>query len=123
MIVDQTLGASGVTFEAWVYPTVSDSNRRQVFSTDDGGYDWSLLHQNGTWWVFDGSNALDTGLAVELNRWQHVAVVFDPSWVVGTQQGRVWFSKDMTGWQSPGGVSLGFDASTSSLAIGRNPGP
>ena len=63
--------------EAWVYPE-SPNDRRQVISTDNTTFDWSILHDGGTWHVFTGLNDVDTGFSAEANTWQHVAAVFIP---------------------------------------------
>lgn len=76
--LDQSPSGQGATFEAWVKPTVTDTKYRHIFSTDDGGYDWGLYHRNGTWWLSTGENWRDTGIAVDVDEWQHVAVVFSP---------------------------------------------
>ena len=110
--VAQQSGASGATFEAWVYPTAAGTGRHQVISTDDGGYDWSLLHENGTWHVFTGTSSIDTGLTVDVGRWQHVAAVFDPA------QG-VRFYKDVREFST---AEIGYDASAVPAAVGHNPG-
>jgi hypothetical protein len=78
--VDQN-GASSpaITFEAWVYPTrVGSAGRQIVMSTDNGGFDWALHHEGSMWSVFTGSNAYGSDLAVDVNKWQHIAAVFIP---------------------------------------------
>ena len=83
-----------------------------MISTDDGGYDWSLLHENGTWHVFTGTSSIDTGLTVDIG-WQHVAAVFDA--VNGVR-----FYKDIREFST---AEIGFDTSAAAqAAIGRNPG-
>lgn len=75
--IDQS-GATPITMEAWVYPTSASGDRRQVMSSNDGGADWSILHEGNTWHVFTGGGAVSTGLEVETETWQHVAAVFIP---------------------------------------------
>lgn len=73
-----------VTAMAWVYPTSTgeggQGSRRFVFGTDDGGWDRGLLMQSTNWRVGtgnDGTDYWDTGATVDLNTWQHLAIVYD----------------------------------------------
>ncbi len=61
-LLNQEQNTSGYTFEAWVYPTSTSSGRHMVMSTDDGGFDWSILRQGNKWYVFTGSGSFDTGI-------------------------------------------------------------
>jgi uncharacterized protein (TIGR03437 family) len=66
------------TWEAWVFPTrVNHSTRQHVFSIDDGGYDRSLEIEYGTskWTVFVGGTTWVV-TDINLNEWQHIAVIF-----------------------------------------------
>jgi hypothetical protein len=76
--IDQSAGGPGATFEAWVYPTVSDSGYRHVISTENGGWDWSIVNYNNLWYIYTGESIRSTGVTVDLNQWQHVAAVFTP---------------------------------------------
>ncbi len=78
LIIDQSATTPGVTFEAWVYPTANNSSYKFVISTENGGYDWSIYQRNSNWYVMNGSNYIDTGVAVSLNAWQHIVAVFQP---------------------------------------------
>ena len=111
--IDQGSTSSGVTMEAWVFPTTTSSGRHHVVSSDNGGFDWSLLREGGTWFVFTGVGSSSTGFSVDLNQWQHVAAVFVP----GTTE--VKFYKNAQEVTIP---FLGFDLSDNNIAIGRNPG-
>lgn len=64
-----------MSITCWVYPR-SGNGRRQVWSQDDGGYDRSLLVENGGWSVFIGGSNWITGQSVDLNQWQFLTVVF-----------------------------------------------
>ncbi|RJR22588.1 MAG: DUF2341 domain-containing protein [Nitrospiraceae bacterium] len=108
--INQSSAASpAVTMEAWVYPTSTSSGRHEVISTDNGGYDWSLLRNGGTWTVFNGTGEFSTGLSVEINQWQHIAAVFTP----GTG---VTFYKN--GQQTASTSTISYDASTAGVVIG-----
>jgi len=109
--IDQSSTSSGVTFEAWVFPTSNSSGRHHVISTNNGGSDWSLLRNGSTWQVFNGSNAVSTGFTVDVNSWQHIAVVFKPG--VGFD-----FYKNGQKFSSS---SLFFDTNDANVNIGRNP--
>ncbi|NLE38225.1 MAG: cadherin-like domain-containing protein [Pirellulaceae bacterium] len=109
--IDQSSSSPGVTFEAWVYPSSPGNGRRHVMGTDNSGFDWSLLRQDGEWYVFTGEASRPTGFAVVEGRWQHVAAVFEPG------RGVTFY---MDGQESfiP---YIDYDTSDANLAIGRNP--
>jgi RHS repeat-associated protein len=109
--IDRSNTTAGVMFEAWVYPTSLSSGRHHVLSTDNGGYDWSLLREGGTWYVFTGEDSRSTGVTVDLNQWQHVAAVFTPG--VGVR-----FYKNGVAALVP---FLAYDTSDANINIGRNP--
>lgn len=105
-------GAYGATMEAWVYPTSSSAGRHHVVSSDNGGYDWSLLREGPLWYLFTGENSRSTGLTVDLNTWQHVVAVFDPA--RGTK-----FYKDGVEVDIP---YISTDWNDNNIGIGKNPG-
>jgi len=111
---DQQASGPGASFEAWVYPTLRDGNQRHVFSTENGGYDWSLMQYVDTWYVYTGATSSSTGLKVDYNQWQHLVVSFDP-------QGGVTVVKN--GGIDPADIytttNIGFDSSSANLVIGR----
>ncbi|MDD5758464.1 MAG: DUF2341 domain-containing protein [Desulfobulbaceae bacterium] len=109
-LLPQTKTSPGVTMEAWVYPTLNDTNPRSVFSTDNGGYDWGVTIQNGKWYVNTGLSQYDTGLTVDYNSWQHIAAVFTP--MTG-----ITFYKNM---ESVPISEIDYDTSFNQLNIGRN---
>lgn len=103
-----------VTWEAWVFPTtVNFGIRQQILSTDDGGYDRSVLIESGTsnFGVFTGSGVWQP-TSVTPNAWQHVAVVFRPNGITFFKDGQAFEYG-----QSPVG-----QASGNRLQIGANPG-
>ena len=106
-------GSKAYTFEAWVYPTSSSSGRHHVIGTDNGGFDWSLLREGGTWFVFTGSNSWNTGKSVDLNQWQHIVAVLSPVSESGS-------TKTASTPASTGTIS--YDGGDNSVNIGRNPG-
>jgi streptogramin lyase len=108
--IDQASGSPGLTMEAWVFPTSTSSGRHHVISTDNGGFDWSLLREGATWYVFTGNNSLSTGLSVSLNQWQHVAAVFSGTTVVFYKNGAPVTINELT-----------FDTSDGNVNVGRNP--
>ena len=69
--------STGVTMLMWVYPTSDSPGTHQVISSDNGGYDWSVVREDGTWYVFTGEGSRSTGFPVDLDTWQHIAAVFD----------------------------------------------
>jgi hypothetical protein len=111
LTLDQSRGSTGVTMEAWVYPTMTDSSPRSVLSTENGGNDWGIVVQDGKWYVNTGLSQYDTGLTVDVNAWQHVTAVFTP--MVGIQ-----FYKNNE--VSSAIAEIDYDFSTYALNIGRN---
>lgn len=110
--IDQSAASAGATFEAWVYPTSSSTSYRYVFGTDNGGYDWGVLHYNSIWYLSTGTSRYSTGVALDLNQWQHIAAVFNP----GTG---IKFYKNGAEVKVFSTSYLGFDASAANVSIGR----
>jgi hypothetical protein len=98
------------TLEAWAWPASTSNGRHHVVSTDNRGYDWSILRQHDSWLVFTGQNAVNTGLKVRPKQWQHLAAVFDGDHVVLYLNGK-----------PSQAFPIGFESSVESLHIGRNP--
>ena len=61
--IDQSGSSTGITFSAWVYPTSSSTGRHHVVSSDDGGFDWSLL-RDPVWLDSDAPIGICTPLEV-----------------------------------------------------------
>ena len=110
--INQSTTSKGVTMMAWIYPTDDSADRHQVISTDNSGFDWSILRTGSEWCVFTGSTSFHTGLSVDLNQWQHIAAVFDRT------AGRVTFYKN---GQSASTTNMDYDSSDALLVIGDNP--
>lgn len=108
--INQSPSSPGVTMEAWVYPTMTDGNPRSILSTENGGYDWGIIVQNGKWHVNTGLSQKDTGIAVDLNTWQHITAVFTP-------QSGIKFYKNDTVVDI---TEIDYDLMSNALAIGRN---
>ncbi len=73
-----------LTISLWVYPkknsnTNNHNNRQQIFSSDDGGFDRSLLIQEETWNIFVGGKRWNTGIKVKYEKWCNIVVVFEES--------------------------------------------
>ncbi|MBO2009762.1 FG-GAP-like repeat-containing protein [Hymenobacter negativus] len=101
------------TWEAWVYPTRTNYTVRQtVFSVDDGGFDRSLVIEAGTsnWGIFTGTSVWEAA-PVDLNQWQHVAVVYSSTGIR--------FYKNGVEYAYGGGANLG--STNARFAIGANP--
>lgn len=107
-----------ITLMAWVYPTSDgtggQANRRFVFGHDDGGWDRGLLMQNASWRLGtgnDGADYWDTGATVDVNQWQHVAIVYSEDDILFYKDG-VEYS-----YGSPGDI----DSGNPFLLIGTHP--
>ena len=113
--IDQSSSTSGATFTAWVKPTgVPSSNnmlRSQIVSTDDVGYDWSLLMEDDDWTIFTGGDYEDD-IQATLNTWTHVAATFDPNTELATLY---------VNGVNVDSAGLSYDASDYPIVIGDNP--
>ncbi|UCF42875.1 MAG: DUF3887 domain-containing protein, partial [Planctomycetota bacterium] len=96
------------------YPTTIGGIRHQVISTDDGGHDWSIFSQGGKWQVFTGEYSWNSGLNVEVNKWQHIAAVFKPG------ANLVFYKNALS---KSRGAAPATDVGTHNACIGANPGP
>ncbi|RLD57298.1 MAG: hypothetical protein DRJ05_09935 [Bacteroidetes bacterium] len=103
-----------MTWEAWVYPTRANWGTRQVvFSHDDGGWDRAVTIEAGTsnWAVHRGGGAWEA-VPVDLNTWQHIAVVFD------NDNQKIYFYKNGTQYTYTG---TNYTSSVNKFNIGRTP--
>ena len=73
-----------ITVMAWVFPTSDgtggQADRRFLFGHDNGDWDRGVLMQESAWRVGtgpDGADYWNTGATVDVNTWQHVAVVYN----------------------------------------------
>lgn len=112
LTMDQSATSPGATFAAWVYPASTSANNHFLIGTDNGGNDWSLLRNAGTWWVANGVDAalVNTGVAVTVNSWQHLVVTFNPS------AGITLYKNGVSVWSN---AAIAFDTSTAAVHIGR----
>lgn len=112
LTLDQSAAGPGATLAAWVYPASTSANNHFVIGTDNGGNDWSLLRNAGTWWVANGVDAalVNTGVAVTVNAWQHLVVTFNP----GT--GVTLYKDGVSLWSNP---AIAFDTGTAPVHLGR----
>lgn len=114
LLLDQSAATTpGATFAAWVYPASTSANNHYVIGTDNGGNDWSLVRNGGTWYVANGSDAalVNTGVAVTPNVWQHLAVVFNPA------SGVTLYKNNANAWSN---AAIAFDGSSAPVLIGRH---
>jgi len=112
--VDTSAETPGFTVALWVYPTSVSAGRHQLVSIDNGLFDWSLLREGDTWFIFNGTGSFSTGLSVDLNTWQHLVVVFDPD-------AGVTLFKNASN-SIPTTATIGLPTSTAPLHFGTNPG-
>jgi len=113
MLDAQPSALPNTTWEAWVYPTrVNHNTRQSIFSTDDGGFDRAVTIEADSvnFGVFTGTDVWQP-VAVTLNQWQHIAVVYTPSGIE--------FYKDGVKYTHAGAPTG--QATANRFHIGRNP--
>ncbi|MCK4508912.1 MAG: fibronectin type III domain-containing protein, partial [Desulfuromonadales bacterium] len=113
LMIDQAEETSqGASFAAWIYPASTSANNHFVIGTDDGGNDWSLLRNAGSWYVANGIDdaLVNTGIAVTINSWHHMAVVFD------AVSGVTLYQDGVAVWSN---AAIDFDDSSAAVHIGR----
>jgi parallel beta-helix repeat protein len=98
------------TWEAWVLPTRA-GGQQQILSDDDGSYDRSVMVEGLNWGVFTG-NGVWTPITLNLDLWQHIAVIFSPT--------NIEFFKN--GVRYSYGAAPVRQTTGNRLQIGRNPG-
>ena len=102
------------TWDAWVFPTrVNHGSRQTIFSDDDVNFDRTVVIEAGTsnFGVFTGRGVWQP-VAVTLNQWQHIAVVYTPTNIEFYKNGvRFSFNSAPTG-----------QGTNNRFQIGRNPG-
>ncbi len=106
-------GSTDITMVAWVYPTSTSPGRHQVISSDDGGFDWSILRKGRKWHAFTGNGSWNSGFTVDVNKWQHIAAVFKPGEDV------IFYKNAVNRLR---GSAPAADTNDNNIAIGNNPG-
>lgn len=76
--IDQSSTSQGVTFMAWVYPTVKDFSNRFIFGTWQGSWEWGFYRWQDNISIMDGTNTEVTRIYAPTNEWTHITVVYDP---------------------------------------------
>lgn len=107
--IDQSGTSPGLTMEAWVYPLSTSAGNHVVISTDNGGFDWSVLRNGGNWFVYSGAASVNTGFSVDINKWQHIAAVFIPGTGIRFYKNGQLFTS----------ASIGLDAADNNINLGR----
>ncbi len=107
--IDQGAAGSPITMEAWVFPTATPRARHHVITTDNSGYDWSILAEGDQWFVYTNRASKPTGFDVDLNRWQHLVAVF-------ADDGVVFYKDGKPSERFP----IGYDSDTAPVSIGGN---
>ncbi|MBR9675552.1 LamG domain-containing protein, partial [Candidatus Woesearchaeota archaeon] len=115
LMIDQSGAGTAATFCAWVYPTSTSGGEHQLISTDSGGFDWGILREGGTWYVFTGAGSDDTRDPVDLNSWQHICGVFGTTLLPGTKVYK-------NGVEIYTTTDYGYNVGTNPITIGMNPG-
>ncbi|MBN2212251.1 MAG: NPCBM/NEW2 domain-containing protein [Sedimentisphaerales bacterium] len=109
--INQTSSTPGATLCAWVYPSSTSSGRHEVISSDDGGWDWSIMREGGQWYVFTGGGMYTaSGFTVGVNQWQFLAASFYPT-------GVRFFKNTTSTWIS----NIAMENGSNPLSIGDNP--
>jgi hypothetical protein len=105
------------TWEAWIYPTRTNYGLRQtLMGIDDGAWDRGILIEANTanFAVFTGTGTIWQPTTVDLNTWQHIAVVYTATGITFYKNG-VPYTYDTSQ-----GYALG--STVNKLHIGHNPG-
>ena len=99
------------TIMAWVKPDSISPGRHMVFATTDN-WSWSLFRDGATWYVGTGSLTQElrdwnTGIPVQVDYWQHLAVVFSEN------TARFYFNG-----HAMGDLSIGEHSNAGQLSVG-----
>ena len=93
-----------LTMDAWVYPRFINNDWReeqQIISSDNGGYDRSLLITDSTdgehWSVFTGNTSWSAA-KVDIEKWQHIAVVYTPEHIYFYKNGKEYIFNGTPGY-------------------------
>lgn len=109
---------SELTFEGWIYPTEIFSAVRQTIFTHGTENDRGLFIQAGTdkWFVTVGNGGYWSTASVDLNQWQHIAVVYDDA------NNAIRFYKNGVEYTEPVAAVTSFSASGNDLNFGAQNG-
>lgn len=104
-----------MTWEAWVYPKRANYEEWQyLFSHDDNGWDRTIaILPNSSFWEVHTGNGHWEPVELDLNTWQHIAVVFDDV------NDKLYFYKN--GIQNEYNGTTNYGSSLRELNIGRRP--
>lgn len=110
--IDADIDAMPITsWEAWVYPTDGGfAGDKMIISMEDGGWDRFVAIRNGSFFLGHTANGWFTNVSVDMNQWQHIAVVYSGS--------NIKFYKN--GVEYVFGSSEGGHTSTGLFTIGAN---
>lgn len=101
--------STGATYDAWVRPASDPGTFSGLIVTNDGGADWSVYRHNDVWVIDDGQSSKNTGVAVDAEVWQHIAVTFD------LVNGVKLFKNGVEEYSS---AAIGLDRSVTTVSIG-----
>ena len=62
------------TIETWFYPT-NLGGQQNIFGNDNGNYDVAVVLNGNRLTLFNGNSSVDTGVDVQNNQWNHVALI------------------------------------------------
>ena len=116
--VDQSIVPS-TTWEAWICPTTNDQNSRMIMGVEDGDCDRYVAMNGGNFVIGTGTGSCTwTPVAIDLNRWQHIAVVYnEAAGVVQFYKNGVAYSSSLSGHSTAvkfgiGSAQTGFGGGT-----------
>lgn len=78
LLLDESTTSPGATLMGWVKPSSTSTGRHDVFSTDSGGNQWSIVRDGSAWKIANGQSLIDTGFTADVGQWQHIAATFKP---------------------------------------------
>nr|BDT29911.1 LamG domain-containing protein [Bacteriovorax sp. HI3] len=78
---------SSTTWMAWVYPTSTTFQHVLSIDNHSGSYNRALVIQNSNWSAFTGTSTTFESHSIDVNQWQHIAVVYTPSGITVYKNG------------------------------------
>ncbi len=96
-----------ITVSAWVYPT-NTSGISEPWSTDNGGWDYGIEVNGGTWQVHVGNALVNTGVSATANTWANIALTYTSDIVFYLNGSQAWhYGSGPGGLGTPSNLNIG----------------